>query len=84
MKTRAQIKEDSSQDTEAQDGEVKPPGRYELEEIRNEITKLSGRVEDVAHHQQNNKTDELKELTAKLDSRINELEKNQVIIMTEL
>ena len=83
LKTRSQIKGAGS-DNEAADDSASPAKRYELEEIKNEITRVSGKIEEVEHTQRTQNAGELKEYTARLDGRIADLEKNQLLIMAEL
>jgi TolA-binding protein len=89
LKTRTQIKgggesaePESSGETESK--EAPRSGRYELEEMRNEITRVSGKVEVLEHSQRSQNYQELKEYSARLDGRIAELEKNQLILLTEV
>ncbi len=83
LKTRTQLKEDGdgpSQPVPAQVQEVQPQGQYVIDEIKGEITRLSGRVEDVERSQKQQagqasaaNQEELK----KVSSRIIELENAQ-------
>src|SRR5262249_38097999 len=90
LKTRAQLKGEQDQSGDAaQDDTGKPmpapKGNYELEEIKAEVTRLSGRLDELDHNTrgQPNAT-QLKEYVTRLDGRVPELEKNQVLIMSEL
>lgn len=91
MKTRSQIKNSDSQDqseggasNEEKAATNQRVSRNEIEEIKNELTRISGKVEELDHTQQTNKPQELKEYMTKLDERIADLEKNQLLVMNEL
>ena len=90
LKTRAQIKKsDSTQQAESStetehETSAKHSASYELDEVKHELTRLSGKLEEVDHLQHSQNYGELKEYLARLDGRISELEKNQVLIMGEL
>lgn len=91
MKTRAQIKGGNTHQAADQDeNDAEPaatnPAKHaiEIEEIKNEVTRISGKIEEIDHHQRNMNFGELKEYTTRLDSRIAELEKNQLLVMSEL
>jgi TolA-binding protein len=85
MKTRSQIKGDPSESAEAT---VNPrPGStaaYEMEEVKSELTRISGKLEEVEHAQQLQNTSEVKEYASRLDARIAELEKNQMLLLSEV
>lgn len=56
LKTRAQLKDEDSDAPESKSvpvanevKEVKPQGQYVLDEIKSEITRLTGRIEDLEH-----------------------------------
>lgn len=94
LKTRAQLKSEQGQsheqpggnDTGAADksGPAKPSLSEELEMLKNEVTRVSGKIDELEHqsHQQNYA--ELKEFLARVDSRVADLEKNQILVMSEL
>lgn len=85
MKTRSQIKEQSTENTnEAEEATPVTVKRYEMDEIKSEMTRLSGKLEEIEHLQRSNNVTEVKEYTSRLDGRIAELEKNQLLIMAEL
>lgn len=85
LKTRSQIKGSSGNESgEAEDPAASQVKRYEMEEIKGEITRLSGKLEEVEHTQRVNNVSEVKEYSTRLDARIAELEKNQILIMSEL
>jgi tol-pal system protein YbgF len=82
LKTRSQIHDDDEgpgRPVPAQVTEVK--GQYALDEIKSEMTRLNGRVEDLERTQrqsdQNSKNDKSKEEIKALENRIIELEKAQ-------
>lgn len=83
LKTRAQVKEDHAEDTAAaetpsQPKEVQPQGDYVVDEIKTEITRLNGRIEDLERSQKQNASNgPTKEEMKKLDDRIIELEQSQ-------
>lgn len=85
LKTRAQIKGDDPGDEMASD-EAKPKTgvSYQIEELRNEMTRLNGRLEEIDHTQRGQNVGDLRETMTKLDGRVAELEKNQVLVMTEI
>ncbi|GEM_PF-1557988 len=90
LKTRSQIKGESGGDSQAQgeDGgnveEPTPPGGYRYEELRNELTRISGKLEELEHHSRSQNLGEVKEYATRLEARIEEMEKNQILIMSEL
>lgn len=96
LKTRSQLKEESSEGNEAitssapvpaQVKEVAPPGQYVLDEIKSEITRMTGRIEDLErnNHQQNQQSlSTSKEELKKLETRIIELEQAQVSMLEAL
>lgn len=88
LKTRAQLKEDGSDTPEAaaspqpvQVKEVAPQGQYAIDEIKSEITRLTGRIDDLErNHQQQAGSPNgpaSKEDLKKLETRIIELEQAQ-------
>jgi TolA-binding protein len=90
LKTRTQMKGGSNEDDA---GEEAPSGaqakptkgmRYEMEELKNEMTRLSGKVDQVEYQQRGQNGAETKDAVGKLENRIAELEKNQTLIMSEL
>src|SRR4051812_29870069 len=90
LKTRAQLREDgggsedradavaSGRPVPSQVQDVKPEGGYVLDEIKSEITRMNGRIEDMERSQkQSEGGSSSKEDLKKLDARISELEKAQ-------
>lgn len=83
LKTRAQLREDSEEGGGAPTKaspvqDVQPQGQYALDEIKGELTRLNGRIEDLERAQQQNgasgaKSEDLK----KHEARIIELETAQ-------
>jgi tol-pal system protein YbgF len=61
----------------AQVKDVDDHGSYALDEIKGELTRLNGRVEDLEHNSQNQNGQPTKEDLKKLESRIVELEQAQ-------
>src|SRR4051794_1625985 len=58
LKTRAQLRGESSEDREysrpvpaGEPQPVQPQGQYVIEELKNELTQINGRVEDLEHAQ---------------------------------
>lgn len=88
LKTRAQLKGEDVPDGQTQDQamseEPAPSGGYRYEEVRNEIARLSGKVEELEHHSRGQNVAEVKEYATRLEARIEEMEKNQILIMSEL
>jgi tol-pal system protein YbgF len=91
LKTRAQLKEDEAEDRKGpskpvptQVEEVQPQGRYVIDELKSEITRITGRIEDLERNQRdqasagaNANREELK----KLETRIIELEQAQAAML---
>jgi tol-pal system protein YbgF len=83
LKTRAQLKDEPSGNSggpmPAQVQEVQPKGEYVIDEIKNEITRLNGRIEDLerAQKQGSQSSDQMK----KLETRVTELEQAQVAML---
>lgn len=90
LKTRSQIKGssqgqgESGQNDEGAEATSATAKTYEIEEIKSELTRLSGKVEELDHTQRTQNANEIREYATRIDSRVAELEKNQVLIMTEL
>ncbi|MEW6055400.1 MAG: tetratricopeptide repeat protein [Bdellovibrionota bacterium] len=86
LKTRSQIRgNDQAEGQAAEDGSTPGGGsRYEFEEVKNELTRISGKVENLEHAQRQQNAGELKEYVTRIDERVSQLESNQVLIMTEL
>jgi tol-pal system protein YbgF len=91
LKTRAQLNQDRDEDTRrpqpAHVEEVKPQGQYVIDEIKSEMTRLQGRVEDLERSQKESgqasnraHAEEMK----KLEGRIVELEQAQANMLEEL
>ena len=85
LKTRAQLKDDGddapSKPVPTQVQEVQPQGQYVLEEIKSEITRLNGRVEDIEKAQTGPGGAPKQEEVKKLEARIVELEQAQVSML---
>lgn len=90
LKTRAQLKqdpEDSKEPVPAQIQDVQPQGQYAIDEIKGEITRLTGRIEDLERKNQQAETTPTgpgKEDFKKIETRINELETAQAAIIEAL
>jgi TolA-binding protein len=88
LKTRAQLKEDGSDDAAAakpqpaQVQEVQPEGRYAIDEIKGEMTRLEGRVEDLERAQKQASAGQPDQ--KKLESRITDLENAQAQMIETL
>lgn len=89
LKTRAQLKENgsdpdeqlASQPTPIQIKEVQPHGQYVLDEIKSEITRLTGRIEDLERNNQDQKSSNPIEDLKKIETRIVELEQAQASML---
>lgn len=88
LKTRAQIREDggaaeSAAPTEsgnavpAQIQDVQPQGQYVIDEIKGEMTRLMGRIEDLERSQKQSQDPSRAADFKKLETRVNELEQAQ-------
>ncbi len=90
LKTRTGVKpasEESSEEGPKPATGGKPSGkvgRYEIEEMKNEITRLSGKLEEIEHNQQTNAPADTREKMLALENRLGELEKNQIMILSEI
>lgn len=89
LKTRAQLKEDKEQTEPSAPGqpvpaqvqEVQPKDGYIIDEIKSEITRMTGRIEDLERSNQQNNSPEKQDEIKKLEGRIMELEKNQAALL---
>lgn len=86
LTSRLQMKEeekDTSKPVPAQVQEVQPQGQYVIDELRSEITRLTGRLEDMERARQSEPTATAaqKEETKKLETRIAELENAQLQLL---
>ncbi len=82
LKTRAQLKEEPSNQPgpiPAQVQEVQPKGEYVIDEIKSEITRLTGRIEDLERTQKQGGASD--EQLKKLETRIVELEQAQAAML---
>ena len=83
LKTRSQLKDDDDREPRAQQAQVtdvQPQGQYVIDELKSEITKLTGRLEDVERAQKqgaSQSSSAAKEEIKKLENRITELEQAQ-------
>lgn len=99
LKTRAQLREDSegggpeeAQETPAPPTqEVHPHGPYVIDEMRAEITRLTGKIEDVEHQMSQAKSDDpqalpqaLKEEIRKLEERVLQLEQGHSEVLERM
>ena len=91
LKTRAQLKEDGNDEAarpvQSKIQEVQPQGEYVIDELKSEITRLTGRIEDLERSQKQQSEvaasankDELK----KLEARVTELEQAQAQMLEAL
>lgn len=89
LKTRAQLRghsyeddEDARRPTPAQVTPVEPTGGYALEEMKSEITRLNGRIEDLERAQKGGAQNPAqKEEVKKLENRMAELEQAQANLL---
>jgi tol-pal system protein YbgF len=83
LKTRAQLKDDPGAQPEnsmpAQVQDVQPRGEYVIDEIKSEITRLTGRIEDLERTQKQGGASD--EQLKKLEQRIIELEQAQAAMI---
>jgi TolA-binding protein len=92
LKTRAQLREDggeegSSRSLPAKAGspqEVAPHGQYVIDEIKGELTRLSGRVEDMERKTSANGPGANRDEVQKLEKRVAELEQAQASMIETL
>ena len=94
LKTRSQIRQATGAPSEVESGEetdsVEPVTKkgshpkYELEEIKVELAKVAGKVEEVEYAQKSQNILELKEYLTRIDARVAELEKNQTALTEAL
>jgi tol-pal system protein YbgF len=83
LKTRSQLRDDDDEDRRpvpAKVQEVQPQGAYVIDEIKSEMTRLQGRVEDVERTQRQETTQhnkQAKEQIQTLENRVQELEQAQ-------
>jgi tol-pal system protein YbgF len=89
MQTRSQIKngEAKAEERDDNEGENHPQTQhhsYENEEIKSELTRLRGKVEEVDLATKQVNTSELKENVSRLENRVGEIEKNQLLILSEI
>jgi len=86
--TRAQLKaenSDQSQPSPAKIQEVEPQGRYVIDEIKGELTRLNGRIEDMERAQKEATPSAGEEQQQKnLEKRLIELEQSQIAILEAL
>ncbi|OFZ69465.1 MAG: hypothetical protein A3K03_02445 [Bdellovibrionales bacterium RIFOXYD1_FULL_44_7] len=86
LKTRAQLKEEGSdkdvnKPIAAEVKDVQPQGRYEIDEIKGEITRLTGRIEDVERQGKQANQGVSAEDLKKLENRMVELEQAQASML---
>ncbi|MBI2606933.1 MAG: tetratricopeptide repeat protein [Deltaproteobacteria bacterium] len=88
LKTRTQVRPDSGAQEESYDGTRGAPApkqsRVEIEEMKTEITRISGKLDEIDHVQRTRNSADVSESLARLDTRVAELEKNQILVMSEL
>lgn len=92
LKTRAQLRQEEDSDAatpkQADVTDVQPRGEYVIDELKSEITRLNGRIEDLerAQKQQESKEAKLdvKEEIRKMENRIVELEQAQASMLAEM
>lgn len=88
LKTRSQVKDDGSDSDSGAPAHAKPVdnGRYAVDELKSEVTALTGRLEDMerAQRDSNSGSKESEERFRKLEERMNEQEKAQAAIIEAL
>lgn len=89
LKTRTQVRPDSGAQEESYDGSrggapAPKQSRVEIEEMKTEITRISGKLDEIDHVQRTRNSADVSESLARLDARVAELEKNQILVMSEL
>lgn len=87
LRTRTQVKgggESTEQESSESAEAPAQSGGYHVEELRGEVAKLAGKVDELDNRNQAANTAELKEYAARIDGRVAELEKNQVLMMSEI
>lgn len=86
LKTRAQLREDGQDDAPATSQvprsnpvqDVQPQGQYAVDEIKTELTRMNGRLDDLERSQKEGATSKpQEEVLKKLEGRITELENAQ-------
>jgi tol-pal system protein YbgF len=94
LKTRAQLKDEAEaaekpshlSPTPVRDM-ANPRGDYAIDEIKSEITRLTGRIEDIERSKKEDSShakNAMKEEVSKLETRIQELEKAQAAMIVEI
>lgn len=95
LRTRSQIREEGSivaptssgEPVAAQVQDVEPKGQYVIEELKSELVKMTGRIEDLERASKDAQTSTSKptdELIRKLETRIQELEVAQADVIEQL
>jgi len=92
LKSRAQLREESDapqaqQTIPAQVQEVEPKGQYVLDELRSEITRLTGKIDELEHNQSQasqKAAGAQSEEAKKLERRVVELEAAQAALIEQL
>lgn len=89
LKTRAQLKgDDDSIPAPQQVQDVRPQGQYVMDEMKQEITRLTGRIEDLerrAAGSESAQADQAREeLVKRMEARVTELERAQAAMIEEL
>ncbi|MGE4231883.1 MAG: tetratricopeptide repeat protein [Bacteriovoracia bacterium] len=79
LKTRSQVKgaEEQAEEQPA-DNLPKQNTRYEIEELKNEVVRLNGKVEELEHNYKNSDGD------SDVNQRLQEIEKNQMLILADV
>src|SRR3954470_13531936 len=87
LKTRAELREEhkdgtATAGTPAQVKDVEPQGVYALDEVKGEMTRLNGRIEDLERSAKDSHGNQpSKEDLKKLETRITELEQAQASML---
>lgn len=89
MKTRSQLRQEGSapESSVSSDEQTSAPGKpsgYQMEEIRTELTRISGKTEELEHKLQGHNITAIQEAVSRLKVQMDDIEKNQVLVMSEL
>lgn len=82
LKTRTPIR--NSDDAGYPQEPIPQRGQYALEEVKSELLRVSGRVEELHQQFKPAAVEEMQENVRRLEQRLSEMEKNQLLIFSEL
>lgn len=85
LKTRAQLRQEQGEDgpVESQGAAPRSPS-YQMEEIKAELVRVNGKVEEIEHNQKEAAISTIRESVSKLERQMLEVEKTQMLIMDEV